>query len=348
MFGKKFFRTALGILLILLIILIAFQIPGLSKIVSNITELVFIPVLIAGFIYYLLRPSVRFLEIHTKSRTLAIILTLLGAIGFAAFVIYFGGNIIYTEIRKLIRFLSDYETVGQGIDNVFAQVEDFGLNLGLNLDERISAFIQRMVSFIRNYDYLGIFASITQMAVTLLLVPFLVIYFLKDDKVLADKLIGTVPENSQNMMKEILKAVDAIFSKFIPNQLLVGIITGAITFVGYIMLGMPNPIGLAVILAVATLIPFIGPVLGFLPALFIGMTTSLKLLLQVAILMAIVEIFENNVIRPVLHGDKLKIHPVIVIFIILIGSFLFGVIGALFALPVYASILETINIIKKD
>jgi predicted PurR-regulated permease PerM len=180
-----------------------------------------------------------------------------------------------------------------------------------------------------------------------LLIPFLVIYFLRDDEVLAREFLNYFQPEKREVIKQVLKKTDTVFGIYIPSQLLVGLVTGCIMLVGYLIIGIPNPIGLAIVLAVASVIPFLGPALGVLPAVFIALTNSLEMLVQVLVLMAVVQQFEGNVIRPILQGGKLDIHPVVVILVILAATSLFGILGALFAVPVFASLRGTLQILRE-
>ncbi|MCK8824041.1 AI-2E family transporter [Fuchsiella alkaliacetigena] len=338
MFSDRFFRITAGIIMILLIIFISFQIPQLISALKNIIYVVVLPILMAGFIYYMLRPVVRFLHPKIGNKELSIIVTLLGMIVLISFIAYFGGSIIYTEIRRLINFLADYEVSGLGINQALGQIGELEFLGEFNVEERITSLVQETVDRISEYDFLGAFASLTQFALIILLIPFLTVYFLKDDRKLAQNIVKMVPAEKRPLMKEALTTIDSVFGIYIPSQLLVGLVSGAIMFVGYMIIGMPNAIGLAIMLAVASVIPFIGPAIGVLPAVFIALTTSLNMVIKVTILMLIVQQFEGNVVRPILQGGKLQIHPVVIIFVILIATLLFGILGALFAVPVYASI----------
>ncbi|MCK8817865.1 AI-2E family transporter [Natroniella sulfidigena] len=347
MFTDKFFRVTAGIIMILLIVFLSLQIPNLTNALKDMIYLVLLPILLAGFFYYMLRPVVKFLHQQIDNKELSILITFVGVLALIAFITYFGGSIIYIEIRRLINFLSDYEVSGRVINQAFEQIEELGFLGEFDLEGRITSLVQDMVNRISDYDYFGVFASLTQFAVVILLIPFLVLYFLKDDQKLARSIIKIAPPQKRPLVKKILQVIDSVFGIYIPSQLMVGLVSGAIMFVGYIIIGMPNAIGLSIILAVASVIPFIGPAIGVLPAVFIALTTSLDLVIKVTLLMLIVQQFEGNVVRPILQGGRLDIHPVIIIFVILIATLLFGILGALFAVPVYASVRGIIGILNQ-
>ncbi len=358
MFTNNFFRTAAGLIMILILIVLALQIPYVANNFAAVVAGVLIPLSMAGFFYYLLRPLVRFLHQKINSKNLSIIITFIGLLVLIFFIIYFAGSIIYTELGRLIKFLSDYEVNNINLNQAFRWAEKLGFLENIDVENRflenaevenrVASLVRELTNKIGNYDFLGAFASLTQFGLILLITPFLIVYFLKDDEMLARKILSIAPQDKRKTVKEILKTVDTAFGIYIPSQLLVGMISGGIMLVGYLLIGIANPIGLSIILALASVIPFIGPLLGVLPAFFIALTDSLGMVVQVAILMTIVQQFEGNVIRPILQGGKLDMHPVVVIFVVLIGTLLFGVLGALFAVPVFASVRGSLKVVQEN
>ena len=102
---------------------------------------------------------------------------------------------------------------------------------------------------------------------------------------------------------------------------------------------------------ITNIIPFLGPFLGAAPAVLMALTIDMKMVLKVIILAVIVQQAEGDLITPKIVGDKLKLHPLEVILIILISINLFGILGAFIGVPLYL-ILNVIvktgsSIIKK-
>jgi predicted PurR-regulated permease PerM len=110
---------------------------------------------------------------------------------------------------------------------------------------------------------------------------------------------------------------------------------GLVMFIGFLIIGLPNALALALIAMIMSLVPIIGPFFGSLPAVFVALTNSWVLFLGVLIIIVIAQYLEGNLIRPLVQGKRLEIHPLIVLFVVLSGVYLFGFIGALTAVPVY-------------
>ncbi|MFN2363531.1 MAG: AI-2E family transporter [Halarsenatibacteraceae bacterium] len=345
MFQNRFFKLTAAVIMLLAIFFIINQIPQLADFFSGVFHLVIIPLLLATFFYYLLRPLVRFLYKYIDNKTFSILLTIAALLILVFFITYFAGSIIYTEVMRLVRFLSDYENIAIRVSELITEVDEIEFLSEIDVEGRLVQFARDIGNRVTGYNFMGLFDSLAQMGVIVFLTPFLVVYFLKDDRLLFKKFLRLIPKKRRRVIKEIIGKIDKTFAIYIPSQLLVGAISGVIMFIGYLIIGMPNALGLAFILAVASVIPFIGPAIGVAPAVFIALTTSWIMLLQVGILMTVVQMFENNLVRPILQGGMLNTHPIAVIIAIVIASISFGFLGALVAVPVYVSIREAFKII---
>jgi predicted PurR-regulated permease PerM len=338
LFNDRFFKIALKIILILLIIFLAGQIPYIVDPIIKVLSLVLFPLLLGGFLYYLLRPIVRFLSIRIKYKSLAILITFLLVITLIIFIIYFGGSIIYGEIRELIKYFSlNYASIKVSINKIieFGNGKlDFLANF--NLQSRAADFIQGILDKLSNYNLMGTFSSLTNFGTIIVLIPFVLFYFLKDDTKISQAIISFFADKDEKKVEKVLKEIDQVLAAYISSQLLVALLLGLAMFIGFLIIGLPNSFALALIAMITSLIPILGPTLGILPALFIATTSNWLMLVKVLIVLAISQYLEGNLIRPLIQGEKLNIHPLIVLFVVLSSILLFGVVGALFAVPAYA------------
>lgn len=340
MFTGKFFKVAYSIILVLVIIFLAGQIPYVMQPLSTVLSIVFLPLLLGGFLYYLLRPIVRFFIPRVKNKNLAILITFLIVITCGVFVVYFGGSIIYSEIKELVNYFSlNYESTKENISEII-KFSNGHLEFlrDLNLQKRLIAFINKVLEKLSDYNFMGAFSSLTNFGTIVVLIPFVLFYFLKDDDKIYQLLLSLLPTKDRQQLKEILQEIDQILSAYISSQLVVAFILGILMFIGYVIIGLPNALGLALIAMMTSVIPILGPTLGILPALFIALTTNFLLVIKLGIVLAIAQYLEGNLVRPLVQGEKLNIHPLVVLFIIIISILLFGILGALFAVPIYAVI----------
>lgn len=337
MLKDKYFKIAHAVILFLLIIFLGGQIPYFTGPLTSVMGFILLPLVFGVFLYYLIRPLLYFLQKWIKNKTAAIIVSYLIVICIIAFIFYFGGSIIYEQGRELTASYSYFYNIVMGI---FERIRSIlaieeGVIGAVDLRERIFSYLDEIAQRLSNYNYMGIFSSITNFGLIILLIPFVLFYFLKDDQKIFENIMTLVPENKKRDFEKLAVEIDKLLSTFISSQLLIAVVSGIILFFGFLIIGLPNSFSLAVIATVSSLIPIIGTFFGSLPAVFVALTISWIHLLGVLGLMAIVQYLEGNIIRPIIQGRSLEVHPIVVLFSVLAGAYLFGVIGALTAVPLY-------------
>ncbi|ASS74737.1 AI-2E family transporter [Tumebacillus algifaecis] len=173
-------------------------------------------------------------------------------------------------------------------------------------------------------------------AVGWFVVPFLVFYMLKDLKVMEKTVITFFPRQKRQEIIRLLRSIDEALGNYIRGQLLVAVAVGSLAYIGYLIIGMPYGIILALIVAVTNIIPYVGPFFGAAPALLLAFTVSPLMALKVLIVNLVIQQLEGNLIGPYLIGRTLKLHPMLIIFALLLGGEMFGIIGLIMAIPVVA------------
>ena len=341
MFKERFFKIGHGIIILLLIIFLAGQIPYFTAPLTAVLSFVLLPLLFSTFLYYLMRPLVRFLHKWIKNKALSIVISYLVVITIISMVFYFGGSIIYDQGKELSHNLSgNYNYIYNFILTIIERLREFidfdqAILEELNVRERLLSFANNMAQKISSYNYMGIFSSITNFGLIIILIPFVLFYLLKDDKIIYNNMMMIVPENKKRTVEKLAVEIDQILSTFISSQLVVAFFLGLVMFIGFLIIGLPNAVALSVIAMITSLIPIIGPLIGSLPAVFIAVTNSLFLFLGVLVIILAAQYLEGNLIRPLVQGRRMEIHPIVVLFVVLSGVYLFGFIGALTAVPLY-------------
>lgn len=139
------------------------------------------------------------------------------------------------------------------------------------------------------------------------------------------------------------KLLDRSFGGFIEGQLLDAIVVGIISYLTFIIFGLPVPHLLATIIAVTNVIPIFGPFIGAIPAAFIVLLTSPEKTFLFVILILIIQQIDGNIICPHIIGDKINISSLATIIAIITMGGLFGVLGMLIGVPIFAVIIHIIN-----
>ncbi|MGM0446414.1 MAG: AI-2E family transporter [Bacillota bacterium] len=339
-FNNNFFKYSLAIILILIILILMNQITFIIRAFRIITSLLIIPLLLGGFLYYLLRPAVDYLTKYLKYRVLAIFISFVLIVTLVVFIIYFGGNIITEQTRNLVNQFSNYYYSDTGVPDENNLLYKVGTEVmeyleRFNIQEKISEFMENIIEVVRN-NIFGIFTTLTNIGTVIVLIPFVVYYLLKDDRKIKKAFLSYIPENNRMFIDKMIKKVDQTLSKYIIGQVLVALILGFLTYIGFMIIKLPNALILSTIVMVTSFIPFLGPILGIIPAVFIGISESFLMVLKIILVLIVVQQIEGNIVQPKVQGNRLKIHPLIVIFMVLIFISLFGFIGALYAVPAYA------------
>ncbi|PUU89457.1 AI-2E family transporter [Halanaerobium sp.] len=341
MFDERYFKIGRGIIILLVIIFLAGQIPYFTAPLTSVLSFILLPLLFSTFLYYLMRPLVRFLHKWIKNKALSIVISFLVVTAILTIVFYFGGSIIYNQGKELSQTLSgNYDYIYNFILGIIESLREY-INIDqefleeLKLRQRIFSYANDLAQQISSYNYMGIFSSITNFGLIIVLIPFVLFYLLKDDQKLFSNMMTIVPEANKRKVEKLAVEIDHLVSTFISSQVVVAFFLGLVMFTGFLIIRLPNAAVLAFIAMITSLIPIIGPFFGSLPAVFVAATNSWFLFLGVLITIVIAQYLEGNVIRPLVQGRRLEIHPIVVLFVVLSGVYLFGFIGALTAVPLY-------------
>ena len=138
------------------------------------------------------------------------------------------------------------------------------------------------------------------------------------------------------MFIRLLKECNRIFGGFINGKLLDSLIIGILCFVGVSLLQMPYSVLVAVIIGVTNVIPFFGPYIGAIPSTILIMLASPSKGMIFIVFILVLQQFDGNILGPKILGDSIGLSPFWIIFAILLGGGLFGVVGMLFGVPVFA------------
>src|SRR3954471_21336615 len=179
-----------------------------------------------------------------------------------------------------------------------------------------------------------------------LIIPIWAFYILRDRIHLTDAFADSLPHEWRDEVWAILSIIERVVGKWIRAQLLLGVIVGAATFAGLILLGVTiDPrftqfaVLLAVIAGILELLPIIGPIISMVPTLLVALTTSNPVwgAIAVVILYLVVQQVEGAVLVPKIQGSAVDLHPSLVIFVLIVGGAIAGLLGAILAIPITAA-----------
>lgn len=163
-----------------------------------------------------------------------------------------------------------------------------------------------------------------------LTIPVWLYFTMKDHPRGVRAFVGMFPPEWRHDVRNMLGIVDAVFRNYIRAMLLQGLLIGAMAYVALSLLDVKYPIGLAIIAGITEMVPIIGPIIGAIPAILVALAQDPLKALWVALAFLIIQQLENNLIVPKIQGDSMRMHPGVIIVLLVvagsIGGFLFVVI----------------------
>lgn len=330
----RFFKYAIGTLLVLTIILVFYQVAFLLTPILDFASSLFIPIVISMLLYYLLRPIVYLFEKYKIPRfvTILFIYVLIGLT--FIFSIAYIGPILTQQITELANIsVNTLEKVKEGSQSIMFRL--FNVNLDYEIEQRLLSIVQQITTLLSKnlIDFLGF---VTRLTAILAVTPFIVFYLLKDDHDFAAGFLHSVPEDFAREVRKILHNMDTTLSNYINGVVLVAVSLGCLLFIGYQIIGLKYALILSLIALIFTTIPFLGPFLAIAPAIFVGLSDSPFMVFKVIAVFIIIQQCESNIISPQIIGQRLNIHPLTIILLLLAAGSLYGLVGLILATPLYA------------
>ena len=180
----------------------------------------------------------------------------------------------------------------------------------------------------------GLLASITSISKggIYLFVALIFTYFLivDRDKIL-DGIIRFFPKKSRKKMREVFKISEEKLSKFVSGQFIASASVGLIVSIGLMLLRVDSALILGCISAVLDIIPIVGPAIALVVCLAVTYKLGWTVVILTAIIFAIAQIVENNVVKPYVFGKFMDLHPIVIYIFLFVCAKYFGVVGAIFA-----------------
>ncbi|MDW8052081.1 MAG: AI-2E family transporter [Armatimonadota bacterium] len=177
--------------------------------------------------------------------------------------------------------------------------------------------------------------QLVNLLVELFLVPVIVFYLLFDSHRLKREALRWTPPRYVRIMLHLMHETNRVMRGYIIAQLILGISVGIATWVGLQLMGVRYAATLAVFAGIARAIPVIGPVVAGAPIVLIGLIQGgLALGIKLTLFITVLFVVEHKMIMPKIIGDRVDLHPVLVILVLLVSGKFFGLMGMFFGVPV--------------
>ncbi len=304
------------------------------------------PFIAAALLAYLGDPLADKLQAMKMPRTLAVVCVFLITLLAMAILLLLVGPLITTQLGALFDALPD---IVHQAERVWLPTLLRWLNVEGAEDIGFGAFVARYSDMFGDWSgtllmSVGKSGRVVLAAVlSLFLIPILTFYMLRDWDSIVAHLGALVPERQRGTVFALARETDDVLSAFLRGQLLVMLALALIYSLGLTLVGVKFAIAIGVVSGLVSFVPYLGFVFGIALA---GLTVSLEPnplwhLLGVVATFTIAQMIEGSFLTPKLVGDRIGLHPVLVIFAVAAGGQLFGFFGILLALPA-AAVLSVI------
>lgn len=145
---------------------------------------------------------------------------------------------------------------------------------------------------------------------------------------------------------DLIKRLDYGLSGVVRGQVIICVVNGTLTGIGIAILGVPFVFTLSLIATIFSLIPIFGVLISTIPILLMALTVSFSTAVMAMGWILVVHFIEGNFLNPKILGDSAKIHPVLIVFALVAGQYLGGIMGALLAVPVFSLIQNSFLFLK--
>lgn len=340
--NEKFYAIGRNILILFLIIYIGSLIDWMFNPFQVAFGTLFIPLILAGLLFYLLRPFVNLLN-KKMSRGISILLIYLVFIVIIVIGLAILGPVLQGQIMSLA---NNIPQIVEGIQEWFLEIDLFNRISQLQQEEflDIDGYIESAMDTLNNWGRGAItgvgslLGSLASAVFTLILLPILLFYVLKDSKKFQEGFVNLFHQKQQPEVRNILVDVDRALSSYIQGQGLVCLFVGILCLIAFLIIGLEYALLLAIIAGLTNIIPFFGPWIGSIPAVIVALFLSPITALFTVLAIIIIQQIESNLISPQIIGKKLNLHPLVIIFLILIAGQLAGLIGMILVVPLFASV----------
>ncbi|MCV3763885.1 AI-2E family transporter [Companilactobacillus farciminis] len=346
-FYKWFLNNQLTVILvnIFLVFLIIFLFSKISFVFQPVGQILGItmpPVILALVLYYLINPLINVLEnkfhvnrIISIAFVFIIILALLiwGVMSLIPFV--------QSQIDSLVKNWPQYwDSLNKSLQNMFSdpklhivkeRLAATNASITKNFEKSMSHILPQTMN-----NLSSAVSVLTNVVMILLTAPFILFFMLKDDKKFKVSVVKFVPNRLKKSVSDMLSEISQALSSYITGQLTVAFWVAVMFFVGYLIIGQRYALILGIVAGILNLIPYIGSALALIPSLVIAAFIAPSMVIKVLIVFAVEQTIETRVISPIIVGNKMQMHPVTTILVLLVSAGMYGLIGMIAGIPIFA------------
>ena len=298
-----------------------------------------VALILALLLAFVLRPPVRFLEIHLgMNRSLSIAIVFLVLVLFIVFNAANGIPVILDHLRELYTGFRDFP-LDQKLDEL---VRDVAKNMPIINPQTASHKLRAAIdASVRSVGQDA--ASAAGSAFSFLIIPFVTYFALAEGDRAAKRLLERVPNKYFEMTLNVVDKIQKDLVGYLRGWMLDSVIVGILNIIGFYVIGVRYAILMGVIAGLSNLIPYVGPFVGVIPVFLISVTQTgdFSLIPPIIIMTLVIQAVDNIIVQPLCFAKTVDMHPLTVIVVLVVGNELMGVLGMLLAIPLYTILKVT-------
>lgn len=272
-------------------------------------------------------------------------LSLVTMVGSLIFMFYLFVPVLINEIKFLSTL--NFNDVFADIVDQFPRIKQLLLNFGS--EKEISTSIVTQINSVLNFNNISTllngFASIAGSLIGgALAVLFITFFLLKEDKMVYRSLLLITPTSYEDEMKDILRTTKSLLSKYFVGLFIDVVIVGTMVTLLMFFCGVKNAVIIGVFTGLMNIIPYVGPLISFAFATFLGVTGCIEFgliteisptLTKIFFILLGVNVVDGFFIQPVIFSSSVKAHPLEIFLVILMAATVAGIWGMVVAIPTY-------------
>ncbi|MGX7013734.1 AI-2E family transporter [Vagococcus silagei] len=342
MINNQVVSSLLILLLVLLIVLLFTKVSYLFQPIVQFVGIVGLPIIISGLMYYIFNPIVNLMEKYGIKRVWGITILFVAIIG----LLTWGVVILVPKIEYQTKsFLNNWPTYWRIIEAKISDVLNLPIfdKIGEPLEKSLNEFFASISSLTKSlsknaFKGIGSFVgAVASVVLTVVTVPFILFYLLKDGKELVPYMTQFLPTKMRKPTVTVLADINKQLSSYVRGQVNVAVAVAIMFIIGFSVIGLDYSVTLGILAGFLNLIPYIGSALATIPAVILAMVSGPKMLIAVIIVFILEQTIEGRFVSPLVLGSQMKMHPITIIFVLLTAGKLFGVVGVILGIPGYAA-----------
>lgn len=334
--NHKFYRICSAILLLLLIVYLGDKVSFIFRPLTSLLHIVIVPLLVAGFFYYLLRPLVDFMENHNMKRSIAVLLI------YTAIALVLGGFsvLVWPSLREqLWNFVEDTPSLVTSLSNQLEQLKNNRFLSAYLPDDgeilaKFSDYLSEGITQVSDYVS-GLFTVVSNVVIVLATFPIMLYYMLKEGSKFGTNLTMLLPRAYRKNGEEAVHEIDEALSGYIVGRVIVNVALGILMYIGFLIIGLPYALLLTVVSVILNFIPYVGALLAAVPVVIVGFIESPSMAIWSLVIIVVAQQIQDNLISPYVYGKQLDIHPLTTVILLLVGADLWNILGMIVIIPLY-------------